>query len=383
MAEHGYLIISDITGYTAFLSQSELEHAEDSLRSLISAVLEESRPPLIVSKLEGDAIFSYAPAGSFLQGQTLVEAIESTYCAFRQARERMRLNTTCTCMACRNIPNLDLKFFVHYGEYMIQQLGAHTELLGSDVTLVHRLLKNHVTEALGFQAYTLYSEAAIDALDLREFCGVLHPHRESYEHLGEVETFIQDLHPVWQREREKRRVVVTPEEAILVMEQDLPVGLALAWDYLTKPETRAVFQMADSMSIANPTDGRTAAGSVYVCAHGKQVVNMPIVDWQPLDHFTIELGSLPFGGKCLVTSRLEPREDGTRCQMLTGPITGGLAARLLLSAIMPGMARKSQRDGFKLLSEMIEADIAAGRVVVAGSPGSQKGNPHETVALPV
>ena len=29
----GLLLIADITGYTAFLQESELEHAEDSLRS--------------------------------------------------------------------------------------------------------------------------------------------------------------------------------------------------------------------------------------------------------------------------------------------------------------------------------------------------------------
>ena len=31
MSQNGYLVIADISGYTAFLSGSELEHAEDSL----------------------------------------------------------------------------------------------------------------------------------------------------------------------------------------------------------------------------------------------------------------------------------------------------------------------------------------------------------------
>ena len=131
MADAGHIVISDITGYTEFLSQSELEHAEDSLRSLLNLMLEHTRPPLIVSRLEGDAVISYALDGSFLQGQTLVETLESTYVAYRQALQRMILNTTCTCNACRNIPNLDLKFFVHYGSFMLQALGSYTELIAA------------------------------------------------------------------------------------------------------------------------------------------------------------------------------------------------------------------------------------------------------------
>ena len=86
--------------------------------------------------------------------------MEGTYIAFRQALERMVLNTTCTCNACKNIPSLDLKFFIHHGTYMTQLLGAQTELVGSDVNLVHRLTKNSITEKTGVKAYAVYTQAA-------------------------------------------------------------------------------------------------------------------------------------------------------------------------------------------------------------------------------
>ena len=196
MSEQGYIVISDITGYTAFLSASELEHAEDSLRSLLNLLIEHTRPPLVVSRLEGDAVISYAPHGSFLQGQTLVEMVEGTYVAFRQALERMVLNTTCTCNACRNIPGLDLKLFVHYGAFMLQQLGSHIEMIGSDVNLIHRLTKNSITDTTGFKAYATYTQGAVDALGIGELCGRFTTHTESYEHLGEVLTYVQDLDQV-------------------------------------------------------------------------------------------------------------------------------------------------------------------------------------------
>lgn len=80
MADEGYIVISDITGYTAFLSGSELDHAHDSLRSLPDVLIQHAGPPLVISRLEGDAVISYAPTGSFVQGQTLIELLENTYC---------------------------------------------------------------------------------------------------------------------------------------------------------------------------------------------------------------------------------------------------------------------------------------------------------------
>ena len=45
MAERGHLVIADITGYTAFLSDSELEHAEDSLKDLLDLTIGQTKPP--------------------------------------------------------------------------------------------------------------------------------------------------------------------------------------------------------------------------------------------------------------------------------------------------------------------------------------------------
>ena len=58
----------DFTGYTAFLTGSEAEHAEDILHTLLVLLVEHNRPPLTFSWLEGDEVFSYTPQGSFLQG---------------------------------------------------------------------------------------------------------------------------------------------------------------------------------------------------------------------------------------------------------------------------------------------------------------------------
>ncbi len=77
----------------------------------------------------------------------------------------------------------------------------HDELVGSDVNLIHRLLKNGVTQATGFRAYALYTEAAIRQLDVSGIAETLTPHREAYEYLGDVQVWVQDMHPVWENKR--------------------------------------------------------------------------------------------------------------------------------------------------------------------------------------
>jgi hypothetical protein len=153
--QEGYLLIADITGYTQYLSKSELEHAQETLAALLELLVDRTRPPLVISRLAGDAVISYGLRQNFFEGQTFVEMLEDTYVAFRKALERMILNTTCRCNACANLSSLDLKFFCHFGAFGIQRIGDRQELVGSDVNLIHRLLKNHVAEKPGFRAYTL------------------------------------------------------------------------------------------------------------------------------------------------------------------------------------------------------------------------------------
>ena len=65
MTQQGYLIISDITGYSKFVHESELEHARDSLAALLNILIDHTQSPLVISKLEGDAVFSYATEVDF------------------------------------------------------------------------------------------------------------------------------------------------------------------------------------------------------------------------------------------------------------------------------------------------------------------------------
>jgi hypothetical protein len=274
--QSGILLISDITGYTRFLASSELEHAQDSLRSLLKLLIEHTRPPLVISRLEGDAVISYAPAGSFLQGQTIVEIIERTYVDFCQARELMMLNTTCTCNACRNIPNLDLKFFVHFGSFMLEPLLSYTELVGTDVNLIHRLTKNSVTQQTA-SAYVAYTQSAVVALGIDRLAESMTRHAETYESIGEVQLFLVDLHSKWEEEKTRAKMSVQEEQAGLLFEDEFPLPPLMMWDIVTSPKYKAILSGSTSARVDNLTNGRIGPGATYYCAHGNGVTSQPLL----------------------------------------------------------------------------------------------------------
>src|SRR3972149_987606 len=145
ITQRGYLLLADISGYTSFVAGTELEHSQDILSELLEVIITKIKPQLTIHKIEGDAVFAFAPEQRIPRAETLFELIESTYVAFRDKRESAHRRTTCTCNACRAITTLDLKFFVHHGDYIVQLISGIKELVGTDVNLAHRLMKNHIT----------------------------------------------------------------------------------------------------------------------------------------------------------------------------------------------------------------------------------------------
>jgi uncharacterized protein YndB with AHSA1/START domain len=364
MTQQGFLIISDITGYSKYVNESELEHARDSLTALLNLLIRHTQSPLVISKLEGDAVFSYAPAGSFLQEQSLLDMIESTYASFRKALELMVINTTCTCHACRNLPNLDLKFFVHFGSYMTQKLGNFTELVGNDVNLAHRLAKNHIKEKTDFKAYAAFTQSVMDALGLEDFQNSLTPHRETFADVGDVQMYVYDMHKVWERLKDTVRIEVRPEEANIIQELEFPVPPSLLWEYLTKPEYRAILLGATKLELRNQAQGRTAVDSAFYCYHGNMETQQLILDWRPFEQFTTDDFN-PWKVTSTITYKLEPTHAGTRLINLWGKPRGPWIRCMLVSLLAKFVFAPQPGKSVEQLRQRIQQDLAHGAVFVS------------------
>src|SRR5215216_2776398 len=188
----GYLVLADISGYTAFVAQTEIEHADMALSFLLETIVEKISGLLTICQLEGDAVFAYMEESKLQDGKSLLELIDQTYLSFREKALALYSQATCPCKACRALPTLDLKFMLHRGEFLIQQVASVRHLLGTDVNLIHRLAKNHVSESTGWKGYALFTNQALERMETDKASFV--QQTESYEHLGEVETYVMDMH---------------------------------------------------------------------------------------------------------------------------------------------------------------------------------------------
>jgi hypothetical protein len=188
----GYLVLADISGYTSFVATTEIEHADLALSILLEAIVEKLSSLLTISKLEGDAVFAYIEENRLPEGRSLLELIDHTYLEFRDKAEALYRQATCACKACLAIPTLDLKFMVHHGHFIVQQVAGIKDLMGTDVNLIHRLSKNHVSESTGWKGYALFTDPVLERMQFSR--DNLLKRCESYEHLGDVDIYCMDMH---------------------------------------------------------------------------------------------------------------------------------------------------------------------------------------------
>lgn len=175
----GTLLLADISGYTGFLQgvadahralileAPEPPQAYAFVSSLLDTMVSAITPTFRLVKLEGDALFAVAGDGELsVRGPSMLACLRGCYEAFRARLALASSEWTCECNACARIGELDLKFVLHHGEYVMQRVVGHDELLGPDVNLVHRLLKNHARDVIGARPYALFTEAAVRALEV-------------------------------------------------------------------------------------------------------------------------------------------------------------------------------------------------------------------------
>ena len=357
MPNKGYFIITDISGYTEYLTESELDHAHETLQGLFDAQLEYIKFPLKISGFRGDAIFMYTPETCFVNPQSFLETLENLYIVFSDTLRQMQFNTTCQCRACKNISKLDLKMCIHYGEYLVQKLGDREELLGADVIVPHRMLKNHVIEQTGIKSYALFSEAAAQALGLQNLCDPLTPHKETYEHLGEVNMLVHNLRSAWEIAQGRNSHLVDPETAWITIEIEVPYPPSLIWDLITTPEIEGPLLGLEYVKRIDELGGRTRPESKFHCAHSSGDFFNKVVDWKPFDYFTT-LQQFASGLEYYRTIRLE--YDGARTKFrlhISKPeqeAPEGFREFLEMAA----------RQGYERLPSAIQSQIESGKITL-------------------
>ncbi len=291
------------------------------------------------------------------RGETLLELIESTYAAFKDQQEAIRRRTTCQCNACRNIPSLDLKFITHHGEYIFQSIGGNREMVGNDVILIHRLLKNRVVEVSGWSGYALFTDQALSHLGLKP--DGLHEMSETYD-IGEVKIFVTNLKERYQTLRDLRRVIVDRSEADLIYEFDYPAPPPVVWDWLNDPQKRLQWEYAERRIFPFfMPKGRTTVGAVNHCMHGKNLAMIEtVLDWRPFDYFTVTQDVLK-AVIMTITFQLLPTETGTHMTYICSlqpQIPLPMPASLKLAAVKSELDKLKVKEAYEKIAQLVVQD---------------------------
>ena len=145
MENRGLLFIPDISGFTRFVTETEINHSRLIIQELLELLINANEIDLEVSEIEGDAILFYR----FGQSPNLEEVykqVEKMFCEFHRHIAAYEIRRFCQCKACESAIGLTLKVITHYGEFTGYNVKSFNKLIGKDIIVAHQLLKNDIPQ---------------------------------------------------------------------------------------------------------------------------------------------------------------------------------------------------------------------------------------------
>jgi hypothetical protein len=184
--QQGLIFIPDISGFTKFVNETEIEHSQHIIRELIEIIINTNTLRLQLSEIEGDAVLFFRK-GSAPSLSEISDQVRQMFIKFHEYLQITERDRVCHCGACSTTGSLTLKFLVHFGEMVISEIKGYKKLIGRSVILAHRLLKNDIPA----NEYILLTEEYLSTQDGSSTADVLdwdtvQDGSSSYEHIGEV-----------------------------------------------------------------------------------------------------------------------------------------------------------------------------------------------------
>jgi hypothetical protein len=143
METKGLIFIPDISGFTRFVNETEIDHSRQIIQELLETIINANQTGLEISEIEGDAILFYK-YGDCPDIKDLYKQVEKMFWQFHRHLDAYEKRRLCQCSACRSAVGLTLKVITHYGEFTSYNVKNFSKLIGKDIILAHQLLKNDI-----------------------------------------------------------------------------------------------------------------------------------------------------------------------------------------------------------------------------------------------
>jgi len=143
MDNKGLIFIPDISGFTRFVNEVEIDHSRHIIQELLEVIINSNEIGLEVSEIEGDAILFYK-YGEKPDLEVLYKQVEKMFWEFHKHLIAYDHRRFCQCKACSGAIELTLKVITHYGEFTGYNVKNFNKLIGKDIIVAHQLLKNDI-----------------------------------------------------------------------------------------------------------------------------------------------------------------------------------------------------------------------------------------------
>jgi hypothetical protein len=182
-----FFVIADISGYTNFIRSRSIEpsKAEFITVELLESILKASENPLTALELEGDAILFYAISdnSSYMANQIYQQAL-IMISSFENRKKELKILEDDKEVK-EELEKLKLKIILHHGQGIMSKIHQFYKVIGEDIILVHRLLKNSIQH----KEYILLSQSFYEMTNIH-YTQEPQQFQEFYQDLGFVKGMV-------------------------------------------------------------------------------------------------------------------------------------------------------------------------------------------------
>ncbi len=191
------IFIPDMNGFTGYISNTDIKITKRVIPALLEEIINANELNFTMAEIQGDAILFYR-IGEPPAPNELVAQSKKIFLAFSKKLEELSLEYP---EAPISLPDsLGIKIVAHFGKIGLTKIKGFVKMIGPDVIIAHRLLKNS-TQA---DEYLLVTEQYASRFSEEELekvfaFGELQHGQDEYPHIGTVKYRYASLKPLFSR----------------------------------------------------------------------------------------------------------------------------------------------------------------------------------------
>jgi hypothetical protein len=185
--EPAFFCVPDITGFTKFIATADINFTKNLIPALLRKLIETNILKMKIGEIEGDAIFFYK-TGRLPSVGKVAEQCKIIYQTFNDFVSSVEQSDPDNYNLYLANNQLGLKIIIHYGHISTANIKGRIKLLGTDVIIAHKLLKNAIVDYNYILLTDKYLSKIKDRQNLEQWFHweKLRTGMEVYEFMGEV-----------------------------------------------------------------------------------------------------------------------------------------------------------------------------------------------------